>query len=461
MTHIARVFALMLAILFTCTAGLAACAPANKTVLAVTPEPTATAAPTVAPSSTPAPTPSPVPTPLPSPVPPESLTFKQKSDMIWTRVGFGLFYKPSRIYIFYLESNDQGRLVWVKQEEYPSSNGFDLLDVFNGEILFHVSIDPKDIGKVTPSEYPKYVDHINDSLIQYSIVAAGKMLDINDLYANNKIDFTGAGKPYDALSPYLRKTQTSFDEWSRNEMMSAYIDATPAQYILPIWEYVPNAVTPDSYFDPPSPTPILTPTPTISPIPDSYKSQVLALLGIDQDFKEAYIIGNIEMYYYTLHGSKRIIWTKGYYGSPDGTIDEHSLFNNEYLFSLYVDPENRPANLYMNEEWKYHSASSPMLEGLQLLGSGSFSDLIVNYEKWGIPYQGNELIDRIRYDSWYDHEAWSADMDLVFTKDEIIDLYMSLTPLEYIPPYWEYVPNTVTPDGNLTPSPTISSTTAP
>ena len=43
MTRINRVFALVLVIIFACTAGLAACAPANEAVLASTPEPTATA----------------------------------------------------------------------------------------------------------------------------------------------------------------------------------------------------------------------------------------------------------------------------------------------------------------------------------------------------------------------------------------------------------------------------------
>ena len=67
MTHIARVLAAVLAILFACTAGLAACAPANEAVLATTPEPTATATmsstPTASPTATPSPTPSPEPTP--------------------------------------------------------------------------------------------------------------------------------------------------------------------------------------------------------------------------------------------------------------------------------------------------------------------------------------------------------------------------------------------------------------
>ena len=464
MTHITRVFALVLVTMFACTLGLAACAPANGAVLASAPEPTptATATPTVMPSSKPSPTPTPVPTPSPSPLAPESLTYKQKADMIGSLGGWEFPINPSRIYIFYLKSKDQDRLVWVKKESYPPGNGFDLLDVFNDEILFHVSIEPKDQGKVTPSDFPKYVDSMNESLSQYSIVAAGKLLDINDLYTNNKIDFTGTGKPYDALSPYLKKNQSNFLDWSKKDMLDPFIDVTPAQYILPIWEYVPNAVTPSSYFNPPSPTPILTPTPTVSPIPDSYKNQVLPLLGIDQDFGESLLVGNIEVFYYSLNGSKRIIWATSYYGTPEGTHDLHSIFNDEYLFSWYYSiPGYDKASIFLFDAWKYHSASSPMLDGIQLLGSGSIMDIIYNYENWGIDYPGNDLLDKIQYDQRYDWDAFDADMYIPLTKDEIIDLYMRLTPLEYIPPFWEYVPNAVTPDGFFTPVPESSPTTGP
>lgn len=394
----------------------------------------------------------PVITPSPSPVPPESLTYKQKADMIWAGEYPDFGNKPSRFYIFYLECNGQGRLIWVEKENNPPGNGFDLLDAFNQEVLFHVSIQPEDQVKVTPSDFPKYVDHIHESLQQYNIVAAAKLLDINDLYTKCNIDFNAAGTPYDVLYPHFNQAPEGFSEWSKDELLDAFIEVTPAQYILPFWEYIPNAVTPYSYFNPPSPTPVIT------PIPDNYKEQMLPLLGIDQDFEEFYEFGQIGEYYYLLNGSKRIIWTISYYGTPTGTIDVHSLFNGEYLFSWYVDPDNRPKDLACSDEWKYHSASSPMLDGVQLLGSGTLSDLIHNYKDWGIAYSGNELLDKVQYDSWYDFEAFSTDADLPLIKDQIIDLYLELTPTDYIPPFWEYVPNAVTPDEFIAPSPVISPT---
>jgi len=375
--------------------------------------------------------------------------------MIWRGEYSDFCNKPSRYFIFYLECNGQGRLVWVEKENNPPGNGFDLLDAFNREVLFHVSILPEEQGKVTPSDFPKYVDHINESLQQYKIVAAAKLLDINDLYTSCNIDFTADGTPYDVLYPHLNPAPDGFYEWLKEDMLDAFIDVTPAQYILPIWEYVPNAVTPYSYFNPPSPTPVLT------PVPESYKEQMLALLGVDRDFEEIYAFGSIETYYYMFNGSKRIIWAISYYGTDEGTVDVHSLFNGEYLFSWHVDPENRPANLYTTDEWTYHSASSPMLEGVQLLGSGMLSDLIYNYSVWGIAYHGNELLDKVQHDSRYDYEAFSVDSALPMTKEEIIDLYFELTPTEYIPPSWEYVPNAVMPDGFITPSPAVSPTVAP
>lgn len=462
MKHISRMIAAVLTVIIVSSSFFAAaCAPGNEAVLANTPETSSVTTPFVSSTSAPAKTPTPLPTLSPSPVPPEKLTYKQKSDMLCMTSYSDFYFNPSRIYIFYLENNGQSRLVWVKKESYPPANGFDLLDVFNDEVLFHVSIESNDQGKVTPSEFPNYIDSMNESLRQYDIVAAGKLLDINDIYTNSKVDFYGTGNPYDVLFPHLKKTPNGFIEWSKKEMLDAFIDVTPAQYILPIWEYVPNAVTPYSYFNPPSPTPVLTPTPAPTPIPDSYKDQTLPLLGIDQDFREFYSLGSITVYYYLLNGSKRIIWAIRYYGTPQGTKDVHSLFNDEYLFSEFVDPESGPAYIYLTDCWKYYSASSPMLEGIQLLGSGSIADTIYNYECWGIVYNGNELVDKLRYDSRYDPDSFYADLDLVLTKDEVIDLYLRLTPLENIPPFWEYVPNAVTPDGFLTPSPVISPTAAP
>ena len=440
MTQITRVFALTLVILFACTAGLAACAPANVAVPVNTPEPTPTAAPTATPTAKPTaiPTPSSVPTQSPSPVPPESLTFKQKSDMIGSRVGLNVVTNPSRIYIFYLESKDQKRLVWVKKESNPPGNGFDLLDVFNDEILFHVSIEPKDQAKVTPSEFPKYVDRMNESLSHYSIVAAGKLLDINDLYTSIKIDSSGTGNPYDALSQYLKKAQAGFVDWSRDEILVAFIDVTPAQYILPIWEYVPNAVTPSSYFNPPSPTPVLTPTPTVSPIPDSYKNQVLPLLGIVEDF-EPIALGALEIFELSFGNITGRIWGyKNTRADDSSKYDIHSLCNDEYLFT--IDIPNRTA---VSDDYMYLVDSSKNLKNLKLINSTALVDMARNYEYIGISYNDCQEIKDIfsRYE-----EDPEGTMYTYLSKEQVIDLIIRSTPQDKIIPFWVYTPGAKIPE---------------
>ena len=234
---------------------------------------------------------------------------------------------------------------------------------------------------------------------------------------------------------------------TKEKLLSAYIDSTPTEYLLPFWEYVPGAVKPDNFDNLPSPTPAATPVPALS------REQAVLLLGVDDDFEEGYLFSQITMYYYLQNGSKRIIWAVDYYGTPAGTTDAHSLFNGEYLFSYYIDDETAPANLSYMDVWKYYSACSPMLEGVHLLGSGTLSELIVNYRDWDIAYNGNELLDKVQNDSWYDWDAFSADMEIPLLKDELIDLYLELTPPEYIPPFWEYVPNTTALDVFATPAP--------
>jgi hypothetical protein len=160
------------------------------------------------------------------------------------------------------------------------------------------------------------------------------------------------------------------------------------------------------------------------------------------------------VYYYLVNGSKRIVWAIEYYGTPAGTTDVHSLFNGEYMFSYFIDSETAPANLSYMDLWKYYSASSPMLEGVHLLGSGTLADLIANYNLWDIAYNGNELLDQVRNDSLQSsYEAFDADMEIPLLKDELIDLYLELTPPEYIPPFWEYVPNPTAIDIFATPAP--------
>ncbi|MEN6339781.1 MAG: hypothetical protein ABFD03_06610 [Clostridiaceae bacterium] len=392
------------------------------------------------------PTSEPTPTPTPSPVPTPTLTDEQKKIMIWMGEDYS-GYAPTNIILFYAEFNGEGRLIWAIKEPSATQGVFNFYEAFNRQLLFQVTVPMEDQLKANPNTSTKYISQLGESFSGYTFVDSGKLFDIDQVYLDNNLDFSEIGAPCMTLFSYIDEESYGVYPWTKEEMLSAYIGSTPTEYLLPFWEYVPNAVTPADFDNPPSPAPAATPMPALS------REQAILLMGVDDDFEEGYLFGQISIYYYLLNGSKRIIWAIDYYGKPEGTTDAHSLFNGEYLFSYYIDWETAPANLSCMDVWKYYSDCSPMLEGVHLLGSGTLADLIVNYRNWDIAYNGNELLDKVQNDSWYDWDAFSADMEIFLIKDELIDLYLELTPPEYIPPFWEYVPNAVTPDAFFTPTP--------
>jgi hypothetical protein len=406
------------------------------------------AAPTTAPvaAAEATPTSEPTPTPSPSPIPAPALSIDQKKMMVWMGEDY-IGYVPASLTLFYAERNGEGRLIWATKEPSATQGVFDFYEVFNRQLLLQITVPMDDQLKANSNTYVKYISQFGESFSDYTFIASGKLFEIDEFLARNKLSTGEIVNPYAAISSYVEEESYGLYPWSKEKLLSAYVDSTPTQYLLPFWEYVPNAVTPADFDNPPTPAPAATPMPALS------REQAVLLLGIDDDFELGYLFGQISVYYYMLNGSKRIIWALDYYGTPQGTIDAHSLFNGEYLFSYYLDPENAPANLSYTEVFKYYSACSPMLEGVHLLGSGTLADLIVNYRDWEIPYNGNALLDQVQNDSWYDWEAFDADMQIPLLKDELIDLYLELTPPEYIPPFWEYVPNTTPLDVFSTPAP--------
>ncbi|MEN6418670.1 MAG: hypothetical protein ABFC73_07080 [Clostridiaceae bacterium] len=404
------------------------------------------AAPTATPEATAEATPASEPTPTPSPEPAPTLSDEQKKMMVWMGEDYS-GYAPTTIILFYAETNGEGRLIWAIKEPNATQGVFDFYEAFNHQLLFQVTVPMDDQLKANPNTYTKYISQLGKSFSNYTFIASGKLFDIDQVYLENSLYFYEISAPCMTLYSYIDEESYGVYPWTKEKMLEAYIGVTPTQYLLPFWEYVPGAVKPASFDNPPSPTPTATPMPSLS------REQTIELLGIDDDFEAGYLFGQISVYYYLLNGSKRIIWAVDYYGTPNGTTDVHSLFNGEYLFSYYIDQETAPANLPCMDVWKYYSACSPMLEGVHLLGSGTLADLIVNYRDWEIPYNGNELLDKVQNDSWYDWDAYYADMEVPLLKDELIDLYLELTPPEYIPPFWEYVPGAVTPDALFTPAP--------
>lgn len=414
----------------------AGCAAVSPAAPSAAPETAAEATPTVEPTVTP--TPSPVPTP--------KLTDEQKKLMVWMGEDYG-GYAPTNIILFYAEFNGEGRLIWAVKEPTATQGVFNFYEAFNRQLLFQVTVPMDDQLKANPNTYTKYISQVGESFSQYTFLTSCKLFDIDDLFIKNNLSATATVDPFMAIYSYIDEESYGVYPWTKDKMLSAYIDSTPAEYLLPFWEYVPNAVTPADFDNPPTPAPAATPMPALS------REQAILLMGIDDDFEPGYLFGQITTYYYLLNGSRRIIWAIEYYGTPEGTTDVYSLFNGEYMFSYYIDWETAPSSISYMDLWKYYSACSPMLEGMHLLGSGTLSELIVNYRNWDIAYNGNELLDQVQNDSWNDREAFSADMEIPLLKDELIDLYLELTPPEYIPPFWEYVPNTTALD--------VFATTAP
>ena len=414
----------------------AGCAAGSPAAPSAAPETAAEATPTVEPTATP--TPSPVPTP--------TLTEEQKKISVWMGEDYS-GYAPATILLFYAEFNGEGRLIWAIKEPSATQGVFNFYEAFNRQLLFQVTVPMEDQLKANPNTYTKYISQVGESFSQYTFLASCKLFDIDDLFIKNNLNATGISDPYWAINSYIDEESYGVYPWTKDKMLSAYIDSTPTEYLLPFWEYVPNAVKPADFDNPPSPTPAATPMPALS------REQAILLMGVDDDFEPGYLFGQITVYYYLVNGNKRIVWAIEYYGTPEGTTDVHSLFNGEYMFSYFIDGETAPANLSYTDLWKYYSACSPMLDGMHLLGSGGLSDLIYNYQNWEIPYNGNELLDKVKNDSLHDWDAFSADMEIPLLKDDLIDLYLELTPPEYIPPFWEYVPNTTAIDVYATPMP--------
>ena len=399
----------------------------------------------------------PVTTPTPSPVPPESLTYKQKKDMVWSGTSNLFGQIPARIYIFYIEFNGAGKMIWAEKPFNPGSGGFDLFDVFNGEFLFHVSIPLEDEAKVTPSDFPKYIDEINETIRQYEIVAAGKLLDISDIYLNNKIDFLKIGDPYEVLISHFQKTPSSFNVSSKDELLDAFIEVTPAQYILPFWEYIPNAVTPYSYFNPLSPTPILTPTPALTPMPDDLK-QLLLWNGINSNAHE---VGQIFVYNYELKGNKYRCWVfevinkeKSIESNGCKVIDVFDIFTTGYLFSLSLPNNGIDQNgqrFSISQAATFLSETNPALDGMSIKHASSLCGLAYDYKIWEIDYNNEEFLNELS-EPFYSSYTPEVENELerrrqmVLPMDFMKDVFLNSTPHEEIMPFWVYFPGAQIPE---------------
>ncbi|MPN06503.1 hypothetical protein SDC9_153759 [bioreactor metagenome] len=201
-----------------------------------------------------------------------------------------------------------------------------------------------------------------------------------------------------------------------------------------------------------------------TPIPaDVYTQEQKNLMLDSKPNQNLLSVGSINAFFCKINGNKRIIWTVSYQNSNESNDDfevhdYHSVFNNEYLFSLRFPMGELSNGIITSQVWKYFLKSSPQLEGLELFGSNSIIDLSKSYAEWGIPYAGNEFIDALAT-AW--EEGDFSGLDQPITQDDIAKLYLDTVPDAYIMPFWEYVPNAVTPDELFTPALESSPTAAP
>ncbi len=391
----------------------------------------------------------PVITPSTSPVSPESLTDKQKRDMVWSGTDNLFGQIPEKIYIFYIELNGVGKLIWAEKDSNPGGGGFDLFDVFNGEFLFHVSIPIEEEAKVTPADFPQYIDEVNEMLRDYNIVAAGKLLEISDLYSKNNIDSAKTEDLYEVLITYFYKTSSSFHVSSKEVLLDAFIDVTPPQYILPIWKYIPNAVTPSSYFNPPSPTPIPTPELTLE--------QKELLLGIGKE-SSAYPVDDIDVYHYILDGHTYRIWTvafgnreKSKNSNGKYVLDVYDIFTLQYLFSIGlpnngvdIDGQGFSPTQYVD----FLFETNPALKGVRLVLSFGLVTGSRTYKQEYIEYNSNSILDSFceSFSISSTKEQREATSNTMLSVDMQKEIFLDSTPQEEILPYWVYTPGAQIPE---------------
>ena len=180
MTHITRVLALVLAMLFVSTAGLTACAPANEAVLVSTPKftPTTTATPT------PEPTLTPTPTPIPTQTPSQQLTIEeQMSNLIIFEYDINEYYidTDSAIVFYFLLDGLEKYLFSVPFCYTSNSTKWYIIDMFTEEVIFTV---PED--ELSANANPDYIPDNS----KYTVVAKGYSgCSIEMLKVFNIIDF--------------------------------------------------------------------------------------------------------------------------------------------------------------------------------------------------------------------------------------------------------------------------------
>jgi len=403
----------------------------------------------------------------PSPEPTPSLTMEQKAAMVWMEEDFQTCY-PFYVFIFNANINGRNRLIWTCLEDELTKRKYDFQDPFtatkliaydliNREYLFTLSF-PETSLEINSWYFYKYITAVSPALKDSTFSSSANLFQLDKLYDKESIIKTEKEikNVVSMIDGYIYVTPNTIGSWDKSRAVEAYCAVTPEDYILPYWEYIPNAVKPEDLDSFNSSTSLSLPA-------TEYSDEQKELLLGSKANRDQLSIGNLDVFFCKVNGKKRIIWTVSYDNSSESDDefsikDFRSVFNNEYLFSLRYPMDEYINGIMTSRIWKYYFKSSTQLEGIKLLGSCGVTDLSKSYSEWGIPYDGNELIDSLK--SSRDSGDFSG-LNMPVKQDDIVGLYLDTVPDAYLMPFWEYVPNAVTPDAFFTPAIESSPSTAP
>ncbi len=248
MTHSTRTFALVLVILFVCTAGLFACASANEAILVNTPEPTPTATAT----------PTPEPTPTPTPVPTTQAEYEEEYSKLGmidsNRVIPGINLKL----IVFKTIDNCYRMAFGISTVNKYDNGGSLYDLFSGEKLF--TFDKNSFPAILDKHSVDTVAPYNESLLQATFIRLSTPL-------NQLLDFPELGIDF-PLSRELYDIFAADDEavFSKQELGDIFLKYIPKEYRMYGVDLIPgNPNMRMTTYPGPTVSPSPNPTSTISP----------------------------------------------------------------------------------------------------------------------------------------------------------------------------------------------------
>jgi hypothetical protein len=208
-------------------------------------------------------------------------------------------------------------------------------------------------------------------------------------------------------------------------------------------------VTPDSYFNPPSPAP--------TPAPELTLEQKELLLGMGKE-SSVYRVNNIDVYHYVLDGHNYRSWTvsvsneeKSKNSNGKYVLDVYDIFTFQYLFSIGlpnngIDKDGQGFSPSQFVDFLYET--NPVLKGMRLVLSFGLSTGSRDYKYENIDYNNNAVLDSFResYSNSGTEEQRTATSNTMLSVDMQKEIYLDSTPQEEILPYWVFTPGAQIPE---------------